>query len=219
MLVANWVIAQDNAQTHPCTYLLGGDDPPRFSRSSRPRQCWISTHDNLGNDHGEFTPHVSKENEMNNMTKHSTTESNSNWLEHFKQQGYYSRQAVIFTLCCGLYLHLTRLFLGDDLLLRHVFTPLFDKWLAVPMTYAAITGLLCFRRAEFTSKPQKLAHIWALFYVTASIPLHIAVYFTNSTEYIRFFPYWFSVLLLPMYSGIIWLEYRLRLRDCRASGN
>jgi hypothetical protein len=39
-------------------------------------------------------------------------------------------------------MHIMRLFLGDDLVLRYVYTPLFDRVLTLPMIYAGVVGLL-----------------------------------------------------------------------------
>ena len=44
------------------------------------------------------------------------------WFESFKRQGFYFRYAALITIITGLYVHITRLFLGDDLLVQHVVT-------------------------------------------------------------------------------------------------
>ena len=72
-------------------------------------------------------------------------------------------------------MHITRLFLGDDLLVQHVVTLLFDKLLILPMTYAAVSGLLAWRRMQFQSIWHKLAMGWIILYITLSVPLHIYV--------------------------------------------
>jgi hypothetical protein len=60
------------------------------------------------------------------------------WFASFKRQGFYARQVAIVTILGGLYMHITRLFLGDDLVLRYVFTPLYDRVLTMPMLYAGV---------------------------------------------------------------------------------
>src|SRR4051794_12213258 len=79
------------------------------------------------------------------------------WFESFKRQGFAFRYAAMITILTGLYVHITRLFLGDDLLVQHVVTLLFDKLLIMPMAYAAITGLLAWRQMQFRGFWHKLA--------------------------------------------------------------
>jgi len=135
------------------------------------------------------------------------------WFEDFKRQGFYFRYVAIVTILGGLYLHISRLFLGDDLLIRYIFTPLFDKVLTIPMLYAGVTGLLIWGRIDFRSPRHKFAYGLSLFYIAGSVPLHLwNAYLHNTTEYIRWFPLWFSFLLFPIYTGIIALMWRIRLK-------
>ena|SRR5438477_3989688 len=132
------------------------------------------------------------------------------WTGSFKNQGYYFRQVGAVTILIGLYMHVTRAFIGDDLLLAHVFTPTFDRVLTVPMVYAAVTGLMAWRHIPFRGVRDKVRYGIVLFYVAGSVPLHVYnVYLHDSTEYIRFFPMWFSYLLFPIYGAIIWILWRL----------
>jgi hypothetical protein len=136
------------------------------------------------------------------------------WFESFKRQGFYARQVAILTILGGLYMHITRLFLGDDLLLRYVFTPLYDMVLTVPMIYAAVAGLLSWNRIQFHGTAHKIAHGLAWFYIALSIPMHIwYAYLNNTTEYLRGFPLWWTIVLFPVYTGIIVLMWRLRYKD------
>ena len=97
------------------------------------------------------------------------------WFETFKRQGFYFRYAALITIITGLYVHITRLFVGDDLLVQHVATLLFDKLLILPMAYAAVSGLLTWRRMQFHSDWHKLAMGGIVLYITLSVPLHIYV--------------------------------------------
>lgn len=147
------------------------------------------------------------------MTTQTLSSHPQTWFESFKQQGYYFRQAAILTIVIGTYLHISRLFLGDDLLIQHIFTPTFDTILAFPMAYAGITGLLTWKRMKLKSTAHKWLMGFALFYIVGSIPLHVRSYFTQSTDYIRLFPMWFSVILLPWYALLIWTFSRLQYKD------
>ena len=92
---------------------------------------------------------------------HASATTN-NWFAAFKRQGYYYRYAAMITILTGLYVHITRLFLGDELLIQHVVTPLFDQILAIPMTYAAVTGILSWRHMQFRTIWHKLALGWVV---------------------------------------------------------
>jgi cytochrome bd-type quinol oxidase subunit 2 len=143
----------------------------------------------------------------------STSGSSSTWFEAFKRQGYYFQPVAIATILGGLYLHITRLFLGDDLLIQYVFTPFYDRVLTVPMAYAGMTGLLIWNQIQFRNQWHKVVYGLALFYIAGSVPLHVwNAYLNNSTEYIRWFPLWWTYLLLPLYLAIIVLIWRLRYK-------
>src|SRR5215510_5501080 len=68
------------------------------------------------------------------------------WFQTFKRQGYYFKFAIIATFAVGIYLHVTRLFIGIDLLLRYVATPTFGKIFFWPMLYAGLSSLLVAKR-------------------------------------------------------------------------
>lgn len=145
---------------------------------------------------------------------HSPSDSINTWFENFKRQGFYFKYVAIVTILMGLYMHISRTFLGDDLLIQYIFTPAFDRILTLPMTYAGVTGLLIWNRIEFRSNRHKFAYGMALFYIAGSVPLHIwNAYLNNTTEYIRWFPLWFTFLLFPIYTGIIALMWRLRFKE------
>ena len=136
------------------------------------------------------------------------------WFESFKGQGFYARQVAIVTILGGLYMHITRLFLGDDLVLRYVFTPIYDMVLTVPMIYAGVVGLLTWNRIQFRGAAHKIAYGLAWFYIAGSVPMHIwNAYLNHTTEYLRSFPLWFTVVLFPVYTGIILLMWRLRYKQ------
>lgn len=63
-------------------------------------------------------------------------------LQRWQAQGYFFRPVAILTIAIGACLHLSRLFLGDELTFQTIVTPTFDQFFALPITYAGITGLL-----------------------------------------------------------------------------
>jgi hypothetical protein len=137
------------------------------------------------------------------------------WFESFKRQGLYFRYAALITIISGLYVHVTRLFLGDDLLVQFVVTLLFDKLLILPMTYAAVSGLLGWHWMQFQNIWHKLALGGIILYITLSVPLHIYVsyYVLGSTRPLTAFPLAASYGLLPMYVGMLVLLGRLRFKE------
>ena len=121
----------------------------------------------------------------------------------------------MLTIGMGFCLHLYRVIFGDELALRYAVTLTTDKILLVPMTYAAITGLLVWRRVRFANKPHKAFFTASVFYIAASVPLHI--YFNlfrgDIATFFIWFPMWFSFLLLivvyPAFLAMLWkLHYK-----------
>ncbi len=150
---------------------------------------------------------------VNRSTTPSTSQAQLSGWENFKQAGYLFRSVAIATILCGVYLHVTRLFVGDDILVQKVMTPLFDQLLAIPMTYAGLTGILSWRQMQFRTGWHKAFLGFIVFYIAGSVPLHVATYFTQSTEYIRSVPLWFSVILLPYYVATITTLWRLQFKS------
>ena len=133
----------------------------------------------------------------------------------YRQHGYYFRQAAMLTIAMGFCLHLYRVIFGDALTLRYVMTSTTDKVLLVPMTYAAVTGILLWHRVRFANTPHKIFFTASLVYITGSVPLHVyfGVIRGNVDFYLSFFPVWFSYLLFPFYAALLTMFWRLRYRD------
>ena len=151
-----------------------------------------------------------------NHTSAAMNISSPNWFERFKRDGYYFRYAAMLTLTTGIYIHLTRLFLGTELLVQHILTPLFDQIFTIPMTYAAVSGLLAWRRIRFRGIWHKLACGWIVFYIGISGPVHIAMSYLGLIDLYEFLvrvPMWYSVSLLPVFVGLLILLKRLRFKE------
>jgi len=136
----------------------------------------------------------------------------TDWFQALKREGFYFRPLAILVIATGFYLHLTRLFVGDDILIQYILTPLFDQLFAIPMTLAGIAGIMSWKQMEFRSKGHQTFIRFIVIYITVSIPLHIATYFTNSTEFTRVFPIWLSAMYLPFFSAVILAILRLRYK-------
>ena len=118
----------------------------------------------------------------------------------YRRHGYFFREAAILTILIGFGLHLYRVIFGDDLTLQYVVTPESDMLLMIPMTYAAITGILGYRRMAFANRPHRVALTAALVYISVSVPLHLYVLFVlgDVSFYVHMAGYWFSCLLLTV---------------------
>jgi hypothetical protein len=130
----------------------------------------------------------------------------------YRRHGFFFREAAMLTIGLGVVIHLYRVIFGDDLTLRYVVTPTTDKVLLVPMTYAAITGILVWRRVRFANKPHKMFFTASVVYLAGSVPLHIyCSYIIWDTTLMTWFPMWFSYLLLiVVYPAFLTMFWRLR---------
>jgi hypothetical protein len=148
------------------------------------------------------------------MTTATDVVDNSLWRT-YRRHGYFSREAATLTIALGVVFHLYRVTFGDDMTLQHVMTPTTDKFFLIPMAYAAITGILVWRRVDFANKAHKVFFSWALAYITLSVPLHVyfGVIRGNVDFYVDFFPMWFSYLLFPFYAGVLTMFWKLRYAE------
>ena len=149
------------------------------------------------------------------MTTTTDVVRNKPWWQAYRRHGYFFREAAMLTISIGLIWHVYRVIFGDEMTLQHVITPTTDKVLLLPMTYAAITGILLWHRVDFANAPHKVFFTWSLVYIAGSVPLHLyfGVLKGNVDFYLDFFPMWFSYLLLPFYAALLTMFRRLRCRD------
>jgi hypothetical protein len=149
------------------------------------------------------------------MTTTTDVVSRPSLRSTFRRHGYFFRAAAILTIAMGFCMHLYRVVFGDEATLQYVMTPATDKVLLVPMTYAAITGILLWRRVEFANKLHKVFFTWSLVYIGLSVPMHIyfGVVRDNVDFYLNFFPVWFSYLLFPFYVALLTMFSKLHYRN------
>ncbi|WP_418004497.1 hypothetical protein ACNO8X_05535 [Mycobacterium sp. PDNC021] len=126
------------------------------------------------------------------------------------RRGYFFREAAMLTIAMGVCLHLFRVICGDAATLRYAMTPLTDAILLVPMTYAAVTGILTRRRMVFVNRPHMIAVTAAIAYISLSVPLHLYVLLVmkDVSFYVGMAGPWFSYLLLcaiyPVFLAMLW---------------
>lgn len=142
------------------------------------------------------------------------TRRHSLWTT-YSRHGYFFRETAILTIALGFCLHLYRVIFGNEQTLQYVMTPTTDQLLLIPMTYAAVTGILLWHRVKFANKPHKMFFTMSLVYIAGSVPLHIyfGVIRGDVHFYVTFFPMWFSYLLFPFYAALLTMFARLRYRN------
>jgi hypothetical protein len=135
--------------------------------------------------------------------------------DRYRARGYLFREAAMLTIAMGVCLHLYRVIFGDALTLQYAVTPLTDAILLVPMTYAAIAGIVSRRRMVFVNRAHMVAVTAAIAYITISVPLHLYVLLVRKdvSFYVEMAGYWLSYVLLcavyPMFLAMLWrLHYR-----------
>ena len=121
----------------------------------------------------------------------------------------------MLTISIGVVMHTYRVIFGDAAALQHVVTLTTDRLLLVPMTYAAITGILVWHRVRFAHKRHRAFFTASLVYIGGSVPLHIYLdYVIKDLSFVTWFPMWFSYfLLILVYPAFLTMFLRLQYRN------
>jgi hypothetical protein len=137
------------------------------------------------------------------------------WWAAYRRHGYFFREAAMLTISLGVLLHLYRVIFGDDLTLKYAMTLTTDRILLVPMTYAAVTGILVWPRVRFANKRHRAFFTASLVYIACSVPLHVyCSYGAKDLSIYMWFGMWFSYLLLiAVYPAFLTMFWRLRYKD------
>jgi hypothetical protein len=122
-----------------------------------------------------------------------------------------ARPAVLITLGVGMYLHVTRLFIGGELLIEHIYTATFDALFAIPMVLGLIGIIAAWPQIAFRNRIERVVVVVTGIYFLASVPLHVRTWFTQRTDYILVFPMWYGYLFLAYSSLLLWVWWRLRI--------
>jgi hypothetical protein len=150
------------------------------------------------------------------MTTTTDVVLRKSFWDTYRSRGYFFREAAMLTILIGLCMHLYRVIFGDDLALRYVVTLESDMVLMIPMTYAAITGILGYRRMVFANRVHKTALTASLVYITASVPLHLYVAFVlqDVSFYVHMAGYWFSWLLIcAVYPAFLFMLWKVKYEE------
>ena len=133
-------------------------------------------------------------------------------LEKLKSNCFYFNYVVVVTIIIGTYLHVSVLFLGHELVIKHIFTPAFDMILAIPMVYSAIGMIAFWRRVALRNLWQKIFYGFSVVYFVGSVPLHVQTYFTSDLSYVAWFPVWYSAVLMPLFAYFIYFFWNLEFK-------
>jgi cytochrome bd-type quinol oxidase subunit 2 len=116
----------------------------------------------------------------------------------------------------GVAIHLVALIIGRENFLRYVFTPLFDRLFAIPMAFAGISGIILWKNVRLNRRWKKAAYRVGMFYLLASIPLHIQTLVTQDTSYINKFPVAYSYFIMPVmlfFSVLFFTQVKYKRQD------
>lgn len=150
------------------------------------------------------------------MTTTTDVVKRSAWRDTYRRHGYFFREVAMLTILIGFGLHLFRVIFGDELTLQYAVTLESDILLMIPMTYAAIAGILSYRRMVFVNRVHKVALTASLAYITASVPLHLYVAFVlrDVSFYVHMAGYWFSWLLICLvYPAFLFMLWKVKYRN------
>ncbi len=103
------------------------------------------------------------------------------------------RIASGITFATGIVLHVSSLPLGREVFHQSVLTPLVDTIFAIPMTIAAVAGLLLWRRAILPTWWEKIAYGFVVLFLLGSVALHLRTLFSWDTSYVLSFPEWYPL--------------------------
>jgi hypothetical protein len=147
----------------------------------------------------------------------TSTQTRQSFRDTYRRRGYFFRDAAMLTISLGVLIHLYRVIFGDDMTMRYVMTPTADRILLVPMTYAAITGivLLLQNRVRFANKRHRSLFTGSVVYIAGSVPLHIyCSYIIVDTTPMTWFSIWFSYfLLIVVYPAFLTLFWKLQYKN------
>jgi hypothetical protein len=119
------------------------------------------------------------------------------------------KATAVLTFASGFVLHVTRLIIGVDDLVRYVVTPPVDIAFGLVMAIAAVAGVLSWRRYSGT-RAGRIVFGFMVLILIASIPLHLKTAINWSTDYLRMFPSWYSAAEVPMFLALAWIAARLK---------
>ena len=120
------------------------------------------------------------------------------------------------TFALGVVIHSSRLLMGIESFLRNIFTPPVDVAFGLLILFAAIAGLLSWRRYT-GGRAGRIGYAFAMFMLLVSVPIHLRTLWTWSTDYLLIFPAWYSAIEVPMFFAISYMVTQLKFDDASGS--
>jgi hypothetical protein len=94
-----------------------------------------------------------------------------------------------------------------------------DLCLAVIMVFCGIVLIARHRamsaRFDLTSRPRRIGYWMITVYICASVPGHLLFLATGNTRYFDFWPWWYSLAILPVY--VLMAAFFISLRPAAGS--
>ena len=127
------------------------------------------------------------------------------------QHVWYFPLAGAAVICAGLYVHTLRLFLSAEEMVARIMTPRLDLAMFVPMLFTAIC-MLAFRRRVANESRWRNVFYWVVAaYFWISVPIHLRAQITQSTDFVFAFPQWYSLVMLPWMSLLLYYFLTIRV--------
>jgi hypothetical protein len=113
------------------------------------------------------------------------------------------------TFAFGAVIHALRLIIGIDAIVAHVLTPAADVAFGIFIAGTTIVGLMSWPHYS-GGKAARVGYAFAIFFLVVSVPIHLRTAVTWSTDYLKTFPAWYSVIEIPIFLALVLLVTRLR---------
>jgi hypothetical protein len=109
----------------------------------------------------------------------------------------------------GVVLHSCRLAFGFDWVQRYLVTPPLDIVFGFLILLAAVPGTMVWKRYS-GGRGLRRVYGFAMFMLWLSVPIHLRTIFTWSTDYVRTFGAWYSMIEVPMFAALSYCMTRLQ---------
>ena len=126
----------------------------------------------------------------------------------WRESAYGYREVAFAILVFGIYLHVSRLVFGPDLVQRRLLTPGVDEAFGLAMAYAGAAGVIGWRALRFRSARHRRISKFIVGFIIASAPIHLSTFFRSYAAPLSVLPWWYSfvegVLLYPAFGLAVW---------------
>ena len=136
------------------------------------------------------------------------TPSRTQAWRRWRQHAYGYREVALAILVFGVYLHVSRLVFGPDMVQRQLLVPTVDEVFGLVMMYAGVAGVAGWQALRFRSVRHRRLSRFILGFIIASAPIHVSTFFRASAAQLSILPWWYSfvegALLYPAFGIAVW---------------